>query len=296
MGEPLKSLAELQRTLERYETINDGLILPDMHLVIRLDAHRFGNWSAIPAGEYPTGPAVSQALIMTALRLMAIGFQTKMAYVHGDEIAVYLDPNESTNPRRRARLVSLFASAASSEFLQQLGLEAHFHAKLSELPNETRLLEYFLWQRRCAMRNLIVSQIRSAMIAKGKTPQECEKFLAGVKEDTRLETLEDLGIKLSGLSAHARYGTLIGWDKAEGRLQGKIFSHLSESDETFMKLLRTVTQGLSSASDYIPDEIPAIISSTDNISPPAKVGSHFEQRRGFTRKQNTSVFKIKKNS
>ena len=73
-----KGIGELQRSLERFESYNNGFILPDTLLVLRLDAHRIGEWDS-SAGEYPCGEAITAAFHKTAEALMTSSFRVVMA-------------------------------------------------------------------------------------------------------------------------------------------------------------------------------------------------------------------------
>ena len=129
-----RGIGELERSMERYETYNDGFILPDTLIVVRLDAHRYGDWSALP-DDYPTGPTTTKGLLITARALMSATFRVVLAYVHGDEISLVVDPTENINPLRRSKVISAFTSAASIHFLKATGLSAWFDAKVSEVPS-----------------------------------------------------------------------------------------------------------------------------------------------------------------
>src|SRR5688572_15499609 len=135
-----RGLGDLQRSLERFENYNDGFILPDTFLVLRLDSHRYGDWSELGPGEYPCGQRVTRAFHETAVSLMTSSLRVICAFCHGDEISLFIDPVENNSPLRRSRIISILSSAASLHFSQSAGLSATFEARLAELPSLDRVV------------------------------------------------------------------------------------------------------------------------------------------------------------
>jgi tRNA(His) guanylyltransferase len=282
-------LGDLQRSLERFETYNDGFILPDTRLVIRLDAHRFGDWSGLE-DEYPCGPRITKVFHETAINLMTSSFRVKVAFVQGDEISLFLDPAENANPQRRSSIISSFSSAAAVHFLKISGFAATFNARLSELPSADRLIEYFLWQRRYCYRNAINIALRRALLSAGNSPSEAEKALHGVSEEQRIAHLEQLGIPLKSIPSTTLKGALFGWKSAKSSddyLTIASFTNLSDDDDEFITLVSQFT-GFSAPnrSKIAPS---ALSSSHTNAAPPSQKPL---MERKTNRKTNVSVFKV----
>ncbi len=282
-------LGDLQRSMERFETYNDGFILPDSRLVIRLDAHRFGDWSELE-DEYPCGPRITKFFHETAINLMTSSFRVRVAFVHGDEISLFLDPAENTNPLRRSNIISSFSSAAAVHFLRISGLAATFVARLSELPSTDRLIEYFLWQRRYCYRNAITIALRRALLSAGHSPSQAEQALHGVPEEQRIAHLEQLGVPLNSIPSTTLKGALFGWKSSKGsddHLTISSFTDLSNDDEEFIALVSRFS-GFSS-----PHRAKSPPSQTPNSHSKVAPVSHkapAEQR--VNRKNNVSVFKV----
>lgn len=292
----IRPLNELQRSIERYEILNDGQVLPDLRLVIRLDAHRHGDWSRIPESEYPCGPKISQALIGTAHDVMQSGLHCVLSMIHGDEIAVYIDPREVANARRRARLISFFASSAAAHFLLRFGLPVLFHARLAELPSTDRLIEYFMWQRRCCFRNAVAYSLRRALIAKGTPPDKIESQLERVSEEDRIRQLAELGSPVSNLSPHTRYGSLVSWQKivnGPGAVSTGLTSQvgLPEGDEEFIDvLLERLKVTAPSESGRLLREEPPPSEEVAQTPPPQRESVRFSHEKGS--KRNTLIMRV----
>ena len=242
-----KGIGELQRSAERFENYNDGFILPDTFLIVRLDAHRLGDWGEL-SNEYPCGPQVTKALHDTARLLMTSTFRVLLAYVHGDEISLLIDPSESTNPIRRSKLLSTIASAAAVHFVKASGKEALFDARLSELPSRDRVVEYLFWQRRYCFRNATTIALRTALLAAGESAEEAERSIHGIPEKQRVARLAERGIALESIPHTTRRGALFFWSTVvkDGREHFRIVSdaRLSDDDERYIQQLNAV---LSSA-------------------------------------------------
>lgn len=284
-----RGLGELQRSMERFETYNDSFILPDSRLVIRLDAHRFGDWSGLE-DDYPCGPRITEVFHKTAINLMTSSFRVKMAFVHGDEISLFLDPAENANPLRRSSVISSFSSAASLHFLKISGMCATFNARLSELPSAERLIEYFLWQRRYCYRNATTIALRRALLSAGHSASEAEQALHGVPEEQRITHLAQLGIPLSSIPSTTLKGALFGWrspKNSDDYLTIASFTNLSDDDEEFISLVSqfsgfSVHNRSKSVSSAPPSE------ATKPMRAPHKPQTEHKSNR----KTNVSVFKV----
>jgi tRNA(His) 5'-end guanylyltransferase len=231
-----RGIGDLERSIARFETYNDGFILPDTLVVVRLDAHRYGDWSSL-ADEYPTGPTVTKGLLITARALMSASFRVVLAYVHGDEISLVLDPTENINPLRRSKLISAFTSAAAIHFLQATGLAAMFDAKVSELPSTERLAEYLFWQRKYCYRNATTIALRKALIRGGLTAEQAESKMRGATEEQRVDHLKKAGSPVERIPPTTRRGSLLYWDTVEvdGSQQLKVIvnTKLPDTDEVY---------------------------------------------------------------
>jgi tRNA(His) guanylyltransferase len=240
-----KGIGDLQRSMERFETYNDPFILPDHYIVVRLDAHRLGDWG-IPQSEYPCGLKATAAFHDTIIGLMTTSYRVILAYHHGDEISLLLDPSENNNPLRRSKLISAFCSAAAVSLLQTSGLPALFDAKVSELPSTERVLEYFLWQRRYCFRNALTIALRKALLAQGLSPEQAEREIHGVSEDARIQKLQSLNAPMSNVAPTTRRGSLFVWEspKQGQREHFRIRSErtLPEDDNAFLDLISSTLQ------------------------------------------------------
>lgn len=227
-----RGIGELQRSCERYENYNDGFILPDTFLVVRLDAHRYGDWSAF-GDEYPTGPASTKAFLITARALMSATFRVVLSYAHGDEISLVVDPTENTNPLRRSKLISAFSSAAAIHFFKAAGLPALFDTKVSELTSVEKLVEYLFWQRRYCYRNATTIALRKALLQAGHSPEKAEAQLRGSTDEQRVAHLQNLGVPVETIPCTTRRGSLLYWETIhqDGRETARVVADMKLTDD-----------------------------------------------------------------
>ena len=238
--ELIKTLGEYQRLLERFENTNDQLLLPDLFFIIRVDAHRIGNgWGE--QQDYPFSTLFQKSLKLTARNLMMSGFRVTYSYIHGDEISLVLDALESANQRKRARLLTLFSSYATAYFNQISEAKVVFHAKLSELPTRTHVIDYFMWQRKASARNFLTRKIINTMQSKGVSPKEIDSKVSKLSEDERRKLLVELGYPEEELSVSDLYGHGLWWgDTNSSKAELVESSSLGANDEQYVQLLEKV--------------------------------------------------------
>lgn len=254
----IRTLAEYDRLMSKFENLQDISFLPDMHVIIRLDAHRIGShWASFPDAEYPLGAAFSQGLRAAAVSILTSGIRVLFCFVHGDEISVAVDPQELSNGRKKNKLVSGLSSAASVGLCTALGRGALFHAKVSELPSEDHVIDYLLWQRLVARRNTIARYLSIKLLESAAPKSEVERLLSKATEDERLATLERFGITYGALSPYEQRGALLWWAptaspspiRIDGRPYGIAECVELPDDELFRASARRLVRGLSVATE-----------------------------------------------
>ncbi|MCB0338385.1 MAG: hypothetical protein KDD53_02220 [Bdellovibrionales bacterium] len=287
------TLGEYQRLCDRFEKVNDGYFLPDTRIVVRIDAHRFGpKWENVPDFDYPFDESIREALIKTAGRLMTLDLRVSYCFIHGDEISLLLDPLETAGLRRRAKLVSHVASAGSVFFTEAFGAPVFFRAKVSELPSDRHLLDYFFWQRKVARRNYVSRTISQLLTAGGADEVEISKTIAGLTEEGGAELLAKLGLPIESVKSDLLYGIGLYWQVAPtgSQIPFNLICNrsLPDNDSAYCELISSCIAGPS----YLPElpglEIPITesavfkaVSPTKKLSPKAlKAGSSVKFRLG----------------
>lgn len=206
------SLGEYQRSVQRFEKFNDGLVLPDMRLIVRIDGRRYGKWA--DEIDYPYDEGFVRALVFTASKVMCCGFRVQWALIHGDEISLIFDPIEGINPRRRSQILSLICSAASLEFSKAFTHEIIFHGVLSELPTDRHVMDYLFWQRMCFTRNLLSQALSRIFLPQGLSQREIADKVAKLTLNQRVELAVSQGYPYFSEPLWKRFGSAVWWDNS----------------------------------------------------------------------------------
>jgi len=218
-----KSLADFERRLSANENNNDFSTLPDIFMILRLDAHRVGDWPVNDPeeGDYPFCPSFQNALVDAAYRLIQGPVVGCFSYIHGDEISLLFTANESSNPRKRSKLISTLSSYASL-FVKNFAPDSDviFHSKLSELPSKEAVVEYFVWQRLVAVRNSVNSILIKGCGDDKDAAREVVQTLNSLTVFERTRYLEDMGVDYWTLDPFINTGTYLLRDP--GSLEGQV--------------------------------------------------------------------------
>jgi tRNA(His) 5'-end guanylyltransferase len=236
-------VADYERKIKRHETVGDLFILPDMYVVVRIDAHRIlpSMWSSFPDIQYPLSDVIKDALISTAKFTMACEGKYTAAFVHGDEISFLLDVNDRGSERRRNRIISFISSTASVGFHAHFQRPVAFHAKLSELPTHSHVVDYFLWQRRVAERNFL-SRTLSVFSTQYGISKEVITENINKGNDAMMAKLEELGYEYLSFPAALRLGTLLYWESNQPDPCLVELQNLDMPDVEYIQLIEQITQ------------------------------------------------------
>lgn len=218
------ALSDYQRVMPQFEKCNDGLVLPNMHLVLRADAHRYGQWPDAVSNYYPFHDDVVDCLIGAAAETMTqSGIKLNWCLVQGDEICYFFDTTETNNPRRRQELITLISSITSVAFSGLGELQAAFHSVLSELPTERHVLDFCMWQRLCWRRNAV-----SYLLAQVSSDAQTKMTKASYEE--KMDFLQESGLSFDELPDWVKFGSAV-WLENDGVSALKT---LPDNDEEFI--------------------------------------------------------------
>lgn len=232
-----KPFPEYQRLLERFERFNDPLVLPESHLIIRLDASRFGSaWEKLPGiKNYPYTPEVSDWLLATARGLMCIGMKVRYAFIHGDEISLWFDICETINPRKVSRLVAQLSSAAAAMFTNQSTLTTFFDARVLEIPREEWVYDYFFWQRKTGWRNFYSKQLER----RGLSPHEANQAVGANFGDMPRNVLPTFRMTEDDAPAGHLFGHGLWWEQDLEEFVIVQSSELPEDNQDYYDFLQS---------------------------------------------------------
>ena len=94
-------------------------------------------------------------MLDTVEHLMYCGFRIIYGYTQSDEISLLFHQQDDSFGRKTRKLNSVLAGEASAKFSLLLGAMAAFDCRICELPNATRVRDYFRWRQEDAHRNAL---------------------------------------------------------------------------------------------------------------------------------------------
>jgi tRNA(His) 5'-end guanylyltransferase len=215
---------ELDTKMRVFEEADDYCVLPGMHIVIRLDGRGFTRLTKETlALEKPFDIRMRVAMGLTAQHVMDCGFRTLYAYTQSDEISMLLHPEDVTYDHKTRKLLSILAGEASAAFTRHLALEmgtdydgittCSFDARLSQLPTEQNVIDYFRWRQADAKRNARNSHVYWMLRSHGHSPKKADTLAASMDFTEKVQFLLDNGIDVDKLPDWQTHGTGLWWEE-----------------------------------------------------------------------------------
>jgi tRNA(His) guanylyltransferase len=204
---------DLDRTMRVFETAHDHCVLPGIHIVVRLDGRSFTHLTRERHPfEHPFDPRFRDYMVATTEHLMACGFRVIYGYTQSDEISLLLHPREEVFGRKLRKLISVLAGEASAKFSLLLGDLAAFDGRVSQLPGDSHVVDYFRWRQEDAARNALNGHCYWMLVDGGLSPREAARRLAGMSVSRKNELLFSHGINFAHLPAWQKRGAGLWWE------------------------------------------------------------------------------------
>ncbi len=191
---------ELDSKLRVYETTHDLRVLPNMFIVARLDGRGFTKktkeeWQL----EAPFDKRFHDAMGETTAHLMSCGFRIIYGYTQSDEISLLFHLHDDVFSRKLRKINSVLAGEASGFFSLKMGSLASFDCRVSQLPNQQLVAEYFRWRQEDAHRNSLNAHCYWLLRHQGQGANEATQFLVGKSLADKHELLFSNGINYNDL-------------------------------------------------------------------------------------------------
>lgn len=207
---------ELDARMRRFETSHDHCVLPGIFMVARIDGRNFTRLTKeLHKFEAPFDERFRDLMLGTVEHLMDCGFRVSYGYTQSDEISLLLHRDEGSFDRKLRKLDSVFAAEATSAFVLNLGAPAAFDCRISQLPTEDLVVDYFRWRHEDAHRNALNAHAYWALRKDGASAREATKTLQRLSVADKNELLFGHGVNFNDLPLWQKRGSGIWWEAFE---------------------------------------------------------------------------------
>ncbi len=195
-----------------FETISDLCVLPGIYMIARIDGRSFSRLTKeVCQFEAPYDVRFRDMMVETVKHLMQCGFRVVYAYTQSDEISLLFHQEEYSFNRKLRKYHSILAGEASAKFTSLLGQPAAFDCRISQLPNQELVVDYFRWRMEDAHRNCLNSHCYWMLRKQGMDANEAAKRLLGMSVAAKNELLFQNGINYNDLPAWQKRGIGFYW-------------------------------------------------------------------------------------
>lgn len=203
---------DLDAKMRGFETSNDHCVLPGVYIVARLDGRGFTRLTkAVHHFDAPFDERFRDLMIHTMSHLMDCGFRTVFGYSQSDEISVLMHRDEDSFARKERKLISILAAESSAAFSLRLGAHAVFDCRLSQLPSQVLVEDYFRWRQSDAHRNALNAHCYWIQRREGATEREATRRLSGTSVAEKNDFLFQRGVNFTDLPAWQKRGVGACW-------------------------------------------------------------------------------------
>jgi hypothetical protein len=122
--------------------------VPGGFLIARLDGRGFTRLTKESLSlEKPFDMRFHQSMSATLAHLFDCGFAVRLGYSQSDEISLLFEQDGIPFDRKIYKLLSVLAGEASAKFSMEMGYHGAFDCRLSVLPDEFFVVDYFRWRQ-----------------------------------------------------------------------------------------------------------------------------------------------------
>jgi tRNA(His) 5'-end guanylyltransferase len=207
---------DLDKKLRIYETSHDLCVLPELYIVARIDGRSFSKLTKKKHKfKLPFDDLFKDYMVETTIHLMNCGFNVIYGYTESDEISLLFDFNETTFSRKHQKFTSILAGEASAKFSTLIGSVASFDCRLSELPNQQLVVDYFRWRNEDAHRNALNAYCYWKLREDNYSKQEATKKIEKASTADKNELLFTYGINFNNIPKWQKRGIGLFWTEIE---------------------------------------------------------------------------------
>ena len=203
---------DLDQRMRLFETAHDHSVLPGLYMIARLDGRGFTRLTKrVLDLEAPFDIRFRDAMSATVAHLMDCGFRVSYGYHQSDEISLMLHCDEDVFGRKLRKLISVLAGEASGRFSLEMGVCASFDCRISQLPTDDLVIDYFRWRSEDAHRNALNAHCYWRLRSEGRSVQQATADLKGMSISAKNELLFARGVNFNDLPAWQKRGMGLRW-------------------------------------------------------------------------------------
>lgn len=203
---------EIDSKMRIYETAHDFSVPPNTYMVARLDGRGFTKLTKKNHDfEKPFDEGFRDLMVATTLHLMNCDFDVVYGYTESDEISLLFALDEGNFGRKVRKFNSVLAGEASAKFSLLFGHIGVFDCRISQLPREQDVAEYFRWRQEDAHRNALSAHCYWLLRKQGLSPRKATKDIEGKSASFKNELLFENGINFNELPSWQKRGIGFYW-------------------------------------------------------------------------------------
>ncbi len=207
---------DLDAKMRVFETASDTCVLPGLYMVARIDGRSFTHLTKeIHQFEAPYDMRFRDMMTATVEHLMQCGFRVIYGYTQSDEISLLFHRDETAFERKLRKYNSILAGEASAKFSLLLGDLAAFDCRISQLPSEDLVVDYFRWRNEDAHRNALNAHCYWLLRKQGQSVEQATKALLKLSVAAKNELLFQNGINFNDLPNWQKRGIGLYWETYE---------------------------------------------------------------------------------
>jgi tRNA(His) 5'-end guanylyltransferase len=204
---------ELDARMRPFETVHDQRAMPGAFMVARVDGRSFTRLTKeTHAFDAPYDERFRDLMLAATSRLLDCGFRAVYGYTQSDEISVLLHRDADAFDRKLRKLNSVLAAEATAAFVLGLGAPAAFDCRISELPSEQLVVDYFRWRHEDAHRNALNAHAYWTLRHDGRQASEATAALSRLTVSDKNELLFAHGVNFNDLPGWQKRGCGVWWE------------------------------------------------------------------------------------
>lgn len=207
---------DLDARMRVFETAHDQLVLPGIWMAARIDGRSF-TWLTREIHQFaaPFDERFRDLMVATTEHSMNCGFRVIYGYTQSDEISLLFARDEDTFNRKLRKYESILAGEASAKFSLSLGSHAAFDCRISQLPSEELVVDYFRWRNEDAHRNALNAHCYWLLRKQGQSATRATKALLRLSVSDKNELLFQSGINFNEIPKWQKRGIGLYWENFE---------------------------------------------------------------------------------